>query len=340
MQIYLRKVLYPFFLSFILIFVQSLPNIAYSDFKTRIIFLSDLNLYPTPVSTIRAKSSLEKKNGLLVYESQAILQELIGYINQKLQPDYVVFGGNNILDTTDKQFDSYASIGGIDLWHLFLDMVSELKSNYYFVCGNSELKLNDTDALIRSLSSIGLISSDTWWYKKIADKNILLIGLDSSLFSVSPSQSGKQLKWLNAILSNNKDLNTIIFAHDSIIDPNGKVINNRFASQVFKLIKQHIQVKLFLSGGLHLNRIRKANNSYLVVSSSTIAYPCTFKSVELSSSHLTVKTVKIPLKGIVKKSEKSLSVSDFALMNFLDSPKSVLDYVSGVMSDNDLDVAF
>lgn len=340
MQIYLRKVLYSFFLSFILIFVQSLPNIAHSELKTRLIFLSDLNLYPTPVSTIRVKSFYENKNGLLVYESQAVLQEIIRYINQKLIPDYVIFGGNNILDSTDKQFYGYANISEIDLWHLFLDMASELKSNYFFVFGNSELRLNNTDELIRSLNDVSIKSSETWWYKKIVDKNILLVGLDTSLFSVSPSQSNKQIKWLNTILSNNKDFNVLIFAHDSIIDPDGKVINNKFASQVFKLIKQHTHVKLFLSGGGHLNRIRKINHSYLVVSSSVISYPCTFKSVEISSTRLTVKTVKIPLKGIVKKSEKSLLESDFTFMSFPSSPKAVLEYVSGVKSDNDLDVAF
>lgn len=340
MLLYLRKVLYSFILLFLIIFVSSLPNCANSHSITKIVFLSDSNLYSTPVSTIRAKSFYEKKNGLLVYESQAIFQEIVRHINQKITPDYVIFGGNNILDSTEKEFSNYANITQLDLWHLFLDMISELKASYFFVFGNNEHKINNTDELIASLNSVGLSSSETWWYKKIVDKNILLVGLDTSLFSISPSQSIKQLKWLNTILSNNKNFNVIIFAHDSIIDPNGKVINNKFALQIFKLIKQHTHVKLFLSGGLHLNRIRKANNSFLVVSSSTIAYPCTFKSIEISSNSLAIKTVKIPLKGILKKSEKSFAESDFTSMDFSSSSKAVFDYVLGKKTDNDLDVVF
>lgn len=336
MNICLRKIIYFFIISVLLL---SLPS-GLAASRTRLVFLSDSNLYPTPVSTIRTKSYYEKKNGLLVYESQAILQELIRYINQKLSPDYVIFGGNNILDVTDKQFSNFSNTNPHDLWHLFLDMISEIKSDYFFVFGSNETKLNDAGELIRSLNNINIPSTETWWYKKIEDKKIMFVGLDSSLFSFSPSLSAKQIKWLNAVLSNNKDFITIISMHDSLVDPEGKVLNNKYSSQVFKFVKENPQVKLVLSGGLHLNRIRKANSSFLVVSSSSISYPCTFKVVDISSSGLTIKTVKIPLKGVLKKSEKSLIDSEFSINALFPSSKAVLDYLLGSKSDNDLDVVF
>ena len=83
----------------------SVSSFNESKDKITVIYISDLNLFHTPFQNQIEKSALEKKFGILVYESQAVFQELIRDINQKLNPDIVIFG--EIISLLEKKMKTY-----------------------------------------------------------------------------------------------------------------------------------------------------------------------------------------------------------------------------------------
>ncbi|OGI20557.1 MAG: hypothetical protein A3B68_05805 [Candidatus Melainabacteria bacterium RIFCSPHIGHO2_02_FULL_34_12] len=296
-------------------------------------YITDLNLYPTPLVSRREKNILEKNNGLLIYESQVILQDVIRYINQKLNLDAVVFGGNNIAylpesKTKENQRES--------IWQLFLEMTSELKPRAIFVPGLNEMKLLNTDEIINSLKSSGIDSDNLWWSHKI--KDFLFIGLNSSFILNDSRLCEKQLIWLKKTLVENKTKYTVLFLHDSVLTPDGIPVKNKNVRELLKTIEEHSQIVLVASGGDYLNRIYNRQNTLFISTSSPIAYPCSYKLIEIDYNKIKVKTLTIPFKGIVKKSEQYLIASDYAIMLFPSSPKLIKNYVKGMNSDLSIDL--
>lgn len=291
------------------------------------IYISDLNLYPTPIVRQNVKHPLEKQYGLQIYESQAIFQEIIRYINHKFDFDLVVFGGNNISESSESTENT---------WQLFLDMASEIKTNFLLVIGLNEKKSVRNLDLIHSLKKNGVKTHDLWWSYK--EKDFLLIGLDSSLLFNHNKHSTDQISFLKDVLLENKNNLTIIFLHKSILTPQGNIIKNETIEKFVEIIKANSQVKLVISGNEYLNRSKLIGTTTYLVSSSPIGYPCTFKHLEISSHSLKVKPQVIPLKGIVKKAEKSFIESELAYTLFGTNQKAIKNYVSRNMVDSDLEV--
>ncbi len=300
----------------------------------KFIYITDLNLYPTPLENARQKNEYEKKDGILLYETQAVFQEIIRYLNQKVEFDCVFFGGNNISEIQGAQ----NSIKNLNIWHLFLDMASELKTAFYIVIGKNETKALPNNEIIHTLSELGIDSKVTWWHKKI--RNFLFVSLDSVLFFNSNYHAKVQIDWLKKILISNLNIPTVIFLHEPIITEEGSVINTTNINSLLTLIEQYPQVKLIISGNNYLNRIKPVKNIVHILSSSPSVYPCSFKLIELSDDVVKVKSISIPLKGIVKKAEISLTESDRAKLFIKNSAKPFKYYVLGSKSDQDVELTF
>ena len=300
-------------------------SFAVSD-KLRIVYITDLNLYNTPSQSQGEKHILEKKFGILVYESQTVFQETIKYINQKLNPDIVIFGGNNIADAKKNE----------NLWMLFLDMISELKSNVFVNLGINEIKAYNTDELIHSLSSYGYKPNTLWYAQKI--KNYLFIGLDSVLLFNNPKLSREQLKWFTSVLSRNKDDLTVVTLYHSLLDSEGNIINNPVAKKIIDIINVNPQVKLVISGGEYLNRVHLFNKCLFINSPSPVVYPCSFKLIEFLPDRINIQTVKIPLKGIIKKALKS--AQDAEVFKAKASSKDIKNHLLGKNQDLEFNYVF
>ena len=134
-----------------------------------LVYISDLNLAPTPFVDQREKHALEALDGLLVYESQVIFQDIVKYLNQKLEPDLVVFGGNNVLTGLNNKNQQGVDEG---IWNLFLDMASEIKAVFLIVLGQNEIKSQSKTSIAQMLKSFGQEVTNTWWLYKI--KNYLV----------------------------------------------------------------------------------------------------------------------------------------------------------------------
>ena len=294
--------------------------------RVNIAYISDLNLYHTPSQTQGVKHVLEKKIGVQVYESQAIFQEIIKYINQKLTPDVVIFGGNNITDAEKTE----------NLWQLFLDMISELKSDVFVNLGVNELKIYNIDELIHSLSIFGYKTKSSWHSQKI--KNYLFIGLDSvSLFN-NPRLSKEQLKWFASTLSQNKDMVTVVTLYHSLLDSEGNVLNNSLAKKIIEIISVNPQIKLVMFGGEYFNRVHLLKSCIFVNSPSPVVYPCSFKFIELLPDRIQIKTVHIPLKGIINKALKSAQEAEY--FKSKTSSNDVKSYLLGKKQDLRFDYVF
>jgi len=321
-----------FFVSFLILLNFNYSFVFPHERIIKFVYVTDLNLYPTPCSNIRTKSKLEIEKGLLFYESQAVLQDLVSYINLKINPDFVIFGGNNIADFSSSTSD--------DLLQLFLDMTSQLKSSFFIISGENEIKSKNTTDLIRAIKSTGVNSSETWWMYAIPESDLIFIGLNSALFSVSSSESIKQLNWLSKLLIKNRNKNIVLFMHDSIVQTDGKIVKNKYALKLYKLIKQNPNIRLVASGNTSANRLKLSGKTLFTLTASPLAYPCTFRVFEISDKSLSVKTVKIPLKGIIKKAEKYLIESDFAKSIPQTSAKSIKSYAEGKKVDNEYSLTF
>ena len=308
---------------------------AYSheeDNKLTLAYISDLNLAPTPFVSQRVKHKLEKENGLLIYESQAVFQDIVKYLNEKIEPDLIIFGGNNISISTDEH-DS-----GESLWNLFLDMAGEIKAVYLIVLGQNEIKSQSRAGLSQMLKSFGQEVHNTWWSYKFNE--YLILGLDGEVFFANEKLSKPQLKWLDDALTKNKSLKTLIFVHKPLIKPDCEMIENKQIAELFKIINKNPQVVLLASGNEYLNRIKTIKNLVYVLSPSPIAYPCSFKIIEITSKTLKISTVNIALKGVIKKAERFLIESDRAKLLFPSSIKSIKPHVMGKRSDRALQIDF
>lgn len=301
----------------------------------KLVYITDLNLYPTPSVSQREKHAVEKEDGLLIYESQAIFQEIVKNINQKLNPDLIVFGGNNISNAAKDN----------DVWNLFLDMTSELKANVLVVLGKNEIETQKEEELIHSLSSLGLNINNlknNWWFYKF--RGYLFLGLNSELFFNNEQLAVAELSWLHNILDKNKELKTIIFMHRTLLSPSGDIIENKHANKFFKILEEYPQVILMFGGGKYLNRIKLINKSVYVISSSPTVYPCSFKYIELTLEKLKIKTINISLKGVIKKAEESLIASNRAMTLFEDSAKDYVKvlkkYVLGDSLDSNFEILY
>lgn len=304
--------------------------------NTKLVYVTDLNLFPTPLAKKEQKHVLEKTYGVQVYESQTIFQEIIRYLNKDLDFDFVVFGGNSISSSSGNN-----NFLQEEIFQLFLDMASEIKSNYFMIFGKNEHSLKNREELIKVLKLQGLTTKDTWWSYQHND--ILLIGLDSTLFfNHSDLLVEKQIKWLKDILSKNNNLLTLIFLHQSIITPEGNFLENenRFVKEFSSILKNNKQIKLIISGNEYINRHKalfNGNITYLISSGPTI-YPCIFKYIEINKSKISIKAINVPLKGIVKKAKMSIIQSGFAKSKFPQDPKLITNYVTDDKSDLNFDI--
>ena len=323
-------------LIFITLLYPAINNKSYSDDGNSIkfVYITDLNLYPTPLENKIQKHLLEKKYGLLIFETQAIFQGIVSLINQKLNPDFVVFGGNSISDTPELNQNKKTD----NVWHLFQDMVSEIKFPVMFVFGKNELNSQNKIELLLALNSNGVDTENTWWFHKY--KNFLLVGLDEQVIFEKRPLASIQTKWLSDLLSKNKNVISIIFLHRPLLDSNGNPVKNQNVTDILNTIKSNPQVRLVLSGNELIGRTKLINNTLFLLSPSPSVYPSSFNIIEVDNSRIKVKTSKIPLKGIIKKAEQYLIESDRAITQFPNSPRDIRDYVLGENKDRDFEYNF
>lgn len=280
-------------------------------------YISDLYFYPTPLNA-SGMSLLEKKDGILINETQTITHELVNYINKNYTLDFVAFGGNNISPFNRDCLGS--------CYLLFVDVVKELKCKIVLLFGEADIQNNSTLELLRASELLGYKTNYTWWAKEL--NGYLFIALDSSAFKYSTNLFNEQLKWLENLLESHKENKIIVFVNNSLINHDLSLKDDKHSSELQKIINRYSNIKLIVSGNELITRIFKnSTNQVFLISPSPSAYPCSFPVVELYSDRIVIKIVKLPLKGFIKKAEQSLIYSERAVNRFHSNPKDILNHV-------------
>ena len=215
-------------------------------------------------------------------------------------------------------------------------MTSEVKGKILVNLGINEIKTYNTDELINSLRVLDRKGNTPWYFEKI--KSYLFVGLDSvSLFN-NPKISKEQLNWFESVLLKNKNIPTVVTLYHPLLDANGKLLNIPIAKKMVGIIKTNPQIKLVLFGGQYFNRTYLLNGCLFVSAPSPVVYPCSFKYIELLPKIIRIKTVNIPLKGIVNKALKSVESADAFKTQI--PLKDLKSYLSGSKQDLQFDYVF
>jgi predicted phosphodiesterase len=271
----------------------------------------------------------------LTQESQLFLQEVVKILN-KTKVDFVVFGGDQVEGVGKDQAN----------WQLFLDVVQGLGPSWSFVLGESDLAGDDPVDKMRTFGpdwkGRGINSTRAYWSLNPVP-GVHIVGLDTSLpNSTVGGVSDTQLQWLKEDLATNKKYFTIIFCHHPILPPppyDGGPPWDQYVipdgASVREIIAPFPQVKLVISGHIHLNKVQKEGDVWHVSCSSLDVYPCQFKTFRVDATAITMETWQVPFPALIKKGRKTLIESNKASKYNAQHPDQFALLAEGTREDRD-----
>jgi 3',5'-cyclic AMP phosphodiesterase CpdA len=242
----------------------------------------------------------------LLQESQLFLQDAVRGLNRE-KLDFVIFGGDNV-ELPGKNEEN---------WQLFIDIAQSLSCPWNFVLGEQDvsgpLPVDRLDTYGRDWKGKGLAGSDSYWSYNPA-KNVHLIGLDTS----QPNQSigllpDSQLRWFENDLANNTQNFSIVVSHHPLLTPtpfdSGGIWDDYICPQgasAREIMGNHPQVRLALSGHVHVSQIQQEKNVWYISSPSLAVYPCAYRIISVSPQSITVKTYQVAYPALLKKARKQV----------------------------------
>ncbi len=270
----------------------------------------------------------------LTQESQLFLQEVVKQLNGA-KVDFVVFGGDQVEGVGKEQVN----------WQLFLDIVQGLNPPWSFVLGEADL-IGETVHKMRTFGpdwkGRGIETEHPYWsLNPVPDVHI--VGLDSSIPNTTAGGiNEEQLTWLKEDLQKNKKYFTIIFCHHPLLPPppfDGGPPWERYVipdgASVREVIAPFSQVRLVISGHVHVNKVQKEADVWHVSSSSLDVYPCQFKIFKVDATSITMETWQVPFPALVKKGRKTLDESNLAFDYNRQHPDQLAVLNEGLPVDRD-----
>ncbi len=234
-----------------------------------------------------------------------LFKSSIAALNDIDDLDFVVLTGDLLLD---------GEPWNLDLVKGYLD---DLEVPYYVTCGNHDYAVADQarpgsapyvgvskGVFVWTFRGRGFKGADSWWSADHVP-GLHIIGLDSSV----PTDWGghipkKQLQWLDAELTSNKERVNFVFAHHNLVawspedQPGGKhakfQVDN--APQVRSVFEKHRPgVQVVISGHRHIGlRHKEVNGVYYFVCPATVSYPNQYTIFSLRAEELSYETKWVP----------------------------------------------
>jgi 3',5'-cyclic-AMP phosphodiesterase len=268
----------------------------------------------------------ENDSWVLLKESPVIFQSVINELNSRPDIDYVFFGGD-LANNDDKKL---TDVGYVE------DVLNDLKHNFYLILGDREADLDencDKTNFTSEFRKNGFSYYKQTYYIQDLKDGYVLFGLDTTIKNKFEGELDKdQLDWLKQNLNFYKDKKVIILMHHSALVSSDIPFNKDFllknAGEFLELIGKYPNVKLVLSGHLHMNSIVKQNKTYFVVTPSVSTYPNSFKILTIYNDRFEVENQKIKLSSFVKKSKKLLPDTEYA-KKIIENPQNITDFLSG-----------
>jgi len=271
----------------------------------------------------------------LTQESQLFLQDAVKQITA-FGVDFVIFGG-----------DQVASIGEDEKnWQLFIDIVQILDCPWQFVLGESDVSgiipVEKLPTFGRDWKGKGLPGDKSYWSLDLLS-NVHLIGLDTSKANSTEGYvSSEQLQWLKDDLAKAKGRLTIVVSHHPLLAPapydSGPPWDQYLLPQganVREVLNMSPDVRLSLSGHVHVTKIERERNIWYVSSPSLAVYPCAFRIFSVNAECINVGTYGVNYPSLLKKARTNMISSRMAFDYDNAKPARFLDIAYGDKIDND-----
>lgn len=175
--------------------------------------------------------------------TKQLLDWNIRSINLK-KPQFTVFLGNNIEKSREENIEG------------FLDKVKELKKPYYVVVGNKDsykisgIERSEFWSIVNKNSKYN--KSKKSYYTFSPNSDFLCVVMDGAVpFSHSAHgiYNEEQVKWLDNILTKNKNKKVIIFQHFPIVEPAEKYdLRTLYKDKYEEVLKKHNNIVMISSG--------------------------------------------------------------------------------------------
>jgi hypothetical protein len=283
---------------------RSTPANAYSPFEPfSFAYVTDVHLASGGTDSYK-----------LVHESQLFLQQLVKELNQR-KLDFVIFGGDQVEQPGKDQAN----------WQLFLDIAQGLNAPWSFILGETDisgpLPVDKVKTYGPDWKGRGMDTDTSYWsYNPAQLANVHLIGLDTSLPNTTTGGvSQKQMDWLKKDLEANKRSYTIVFCHHPLLPPppyDGGPPWEEYVipdgASVREILGNYPNVKLVVSGHLHVSKVQQEKDVWHVSSPSLTVYPCAYRIFRVAPDMVTMETHSIDFPALVKKARKELQNSNLA----------------------------
>jgi len=236
--------------------------------------------------------------------SVALFKEAVDGVNAIPDLDFVILAGDLTKDAEPWNVD------------LLREMLEEIRVPTYAILGNHEVspippkdKEAPLAALIGSskyntvfaLQGFGFEGAQSYWTAEPVP-SLLLVGLDTTkVGSWGGKVSPAQLRWLENVLSTNRDKLTIVVGHHLLVPfreeekkPDWKNFYLDNAEELMALFENYPQVSFYLCGHRHVSTIPvEKNGIWYIENASTVTYPMSYTVYTLTPQRLEYEVVRL-----------------------------------------------
>jgi 3',5'-cyclic AMP phosphodiesterase CpdA len=278
------------------LFVCAVASFAWGFGQVKFAVISDPHLSFPAANT---KDSVKMEDS-----SVALFKEAIDSVNAIPDLDFVILAGDLTKDVEPWNVD------------LLREMLEEIRVPVYAVLGNHEVSPippKDKEAPLASLigsskynvvfalQGFGFQGAQSYWSAEPVP-GLLLVGLDTTkVGSWGGKVSPAQLRWLENVLSTNRDKLTIVVGHHLLVHfrkeegkPEWKNFYLDNAEELLALFEKYPQVSFYLCGHRHVSTIPvEKNGIWYIENASTLTYPMSYTVYTLTPQKLEYEVVRL-----------------------------------------------
>jgi 3',5'-cyclic AMP phosphodiesterase CpdA len=242
-------------------------------------------------------------NYKLLQESQLFLQEVVKELNNQ-RLDFIIFGGDQVEGPGKDQAN----------WSLFQDIAQTLTAPWSFILGEKDIASNYPQEKLQAFGadwrSHGIETKAPYWSLNPL-KTVHIIGLDTSVVDNTVGFiSNDQMEWLKKDLSANQDKVTVVFSHHPLLPPppfdSESSLETYLVTKpdpVRQILAANPQVRMSLSGHVHINHTGSENGIWYISCPSLNVYPCAYKVFHVSPEEIVMETHSVNFPALVKKAK-------------------------------------
>lgn len=211
-----------------------------------------------------------------VASSQNSFEKTIDDINSVPNLDFVVFTGDNIDQANSDDLKK------------FLKIANRLNVDYYVVIGNHEVfKSQNLDKkeymkIVTKYSKNCRPKSANYEFKRNGLTFLVVDGAKEVIPGPSGYYKKDTLKWLDKMLTKNKNNKVVIFQHFPVVEPFFHRTHTTFNVKEYEeVLNKHKNVIGIFSGHYHGNAEKMVNGVYHVSTPALVEPPHNYKVVEI-----------------------------------------------------------